>query len=249
MNMKLSTEKLQEFIGRQDPVWTQIPTFWDEGPFLGNGMLGALIYVDSQSGRLHIKPGRTDIYDNRPLENYSIMDKQFAQGRLQLGPVELSTRGRVTGCNLRLSLYDATLSGRIVTESCWVDMTAWIPREENALVMDIIPGGGETAPAMFKPMPAETPRQTKMRELKSWNRYRKDYDEPRELLPVRNENGRLLYEQPLYTSGSYTVCTEQRGERFLLSAATSDKEGSAEEAIAILERLADTEAARAAHLN
>ncbi|MBQ1208645.1 MAG: hypothetical protein IIX65_08945, partial [Lachnospiraceae bacterium] len=151
VNMKLSAEKLQEFLSRQDPVWTQVPTFWDEGPFLGNGTFGVLVYVDPQSGRLHLKPGRTDIYDNRPLEKYTIMDKQFSQGRLQLGPVEIATRGRVTGCDLRLSLYDATLTGRIVTEAGWVELTAWIPREENALVLDLVPGGGETAPAEFKP--------------------------------------------------------------------------------------------------
>ena len=248
VNMKLSAEKLQELLSRQDPVWTQVPTFWDEGPFLGNGTFGVLVYVDPQSGRLHLKPGRTDIYDNRPLEKYTIMDKQFSQGRLQLGPVEIVTRGRVTGCDLRLSLYDATLTGRIVTEAGWVELTAWIPREENALVLDLVPGGGETAPAEFKPMPAETPRQTKMRELRSWQRYRADYPAPRDLLPLREEKGRLIYEQPLYTSGSYTVCTERRGERFLLSAATSDGEGSAEEALSILTRLADTKTARAAHL-
>ena len=121
---------MRAFIARQDPVWTEIPTFWDEGPFLGNGVMGALVYVDKESGRLHIKPGRTDIYDNRPLEKYTIMDKQFAQGRLQLGPVEIGTRGRVTGCEMRLSLYDATLSGSITTECGSVEITGEYPAWE-----------------------------------------------------------------------------------------------------------------------
>ncbi len=239
---------MSAFIARQDPVWTEIPTFWDEGPFLGNGVMGVLVYVDKESGRLHLKPGRTDIYDNRPLEKYTIMDKQFAQGRLQLGPVEIGTRGRVTGCDLRLSLYDATLSGKIMTEYGEVELELWIPRGEDALVLELKPSEGETAPAEFLPMPAETPRQTKMRELKSWNRYRPDHPAPRDLLPVREAGGCKVYEQPLYTSGSYTVCTERRGNTFLLSAATSDGEGSAEEALATLARLADTAPAREAHL-
>lgn len=248
MPNRISEEQLIRHISHQDPVWTQLPTFWDEGPFLGNGTMGVMLYVDAESGRLHLKPGRTDIYDNRPLERFTIMDKQFAQPRLQLGPLELVTRGRLTGCDLRLSLYDATLSGRLVTECGELTISLYVPREENAFILTWEGKNGEDITPRFLPMPAESPRQGKMRELESWRRYRADLEPPRPALPPRQTEGCTLFEQPLYTSGSYTVCTDVRPGRCVLSAATSDGEGSAGQALSTALRLREEAPARAAHL-
>jgi len=32
------------FLRAQDLLWTRLPTLWHEGPFLGDGQLGSMIY-------------------------------------------------------------------------------------------------------------------------------------------------------------------------------------------------------------
>lgn len=246
--MHLSEPDLQAHLTRQDMIWTKLPMFWDEGPFLGNGCTGAMVFVDAKSGRLHIKPGRADIYDNRPLEWFSVMDKQFAQPRLQLGPMEIATRGTLTGCDLRLDLYNATLTGKLITSCGTVEMTLWVPRTEEALVVDLRPDENEIATLIYLPLPAESPRQTRMHLFGDEKRARADYAPPREALPDRKEGDVLIHEQPLFTSGSYSICERKRGTVTHIAVAVSDEDGAAvRDALATLGRMEDGQTLRSKH--
>ena len=37
-----------EFMARQDPVWDRLPVDYYEGPFVGNGLLGTILFADDQ---------------------------------------------------------------------------------------------------------------------------------------------------------------------------------------------------------
>jgi alpha-L-fucosidase 2 len=37
------------FLGRHDLVWESVPNAWHEGAFLGNGLLGAMIYSEGEN--------------------------------------------------------------------------------------------------------------------------------------------------------------------------------------------------------
>ena len=57
-----------DFMSRQDMVWDRVPTRWEDGPYLGNGMLGLIMFQNPKSPKnefeLHVSRG--DYYDNRP---------------------------------------------------------------------------------------------------------------------------------------------------------------------------------------
>jgi hypothetical protein len=50
------------FLARHDPVWTEKPRAWEAGAFLGNGLLGAMIYAIEKEA-LHWDVGRSDVTD------------------------------------------------------------------------------------------------------------------------------------------------------------------------------------------
>lgn len=41
---QVSSIDWKAFLSRQDLVWDELPTAWDKGIFLGNGMMGTLIF-------------------------------------------------------------------------------------------------------------------------------------------------------------------------------------------------------------
>ncbi len=47
------------FLARHDLVWKRLPTRWEEGPFLGNGLIGAVMYAPD--GTLSWQLGRSDL--------------------------------------------------------------------------------------------------------------------------------------------------------------------------------------------
>lgn len=220
----MNAGQIKKFLSERDMVWTSLPERWDEGPFLGNGCTGALFYVEN--GRPVIKPGRNDIYDNRPIEWYSVMDKQFAQPRLQLGPVEIITLGKPTGCRLRLSLYDAVLSGEIFTDKGSVEISIFIPKDKEAIVVTLSPSENEKAELRYVPVPAESPRQTKM-VSENDPRMRKDYAPPRDAYPTVRKYGALIYEQPLFSGGSYCLALKKKADNYVVAVSVSDDDGKA----------------------
>src|SRR5687767_11889755 len=57
------------FLGAQDLVWKRLPTRWSEGAFLGNGLVGAMIFADTAADKdkraLVFQLGRTDVTDHQ----------------------------------------------------------------------------------------------------------------------------------------------------------------------------------------
>src|SRR5690349_14548119 len=45
------------FLGGQDLLWTRVPANWFDGPFLGNGFLGALVFRPGGTGALQVVLG------------------------------------------------------------------------------------------------------------------------------------------------------------------------------------------------
>jgi len=56
------------FLHNQDPVWDRMPTNYFQGPFVGNGLLGTIIFRDDkETNSLRFEIGRTDVYDHRAM--------------------------------------------------------------------------------------------------------------------------------------------------------------------------------------
>ena len=96
-----------KFMAQQDLVWERLPAEYYEGAFVGNGLLGAIIFRDNrQTNSLRFEIGRTDIYDHREGGQAA-----YERSRLPIGQLLLTPAGKITGAKLRTDLWNAETRG------------------------------------------------------------------------------------------------------------------------------------------
>lgn len=142
------------FLAGSDLRWQRMPTTLYEGPFLGNGAFGAAVYRHPSRSRLTFVLGDSRVRDHQDDAGGAL----FGHSRLRIGYLTLETSGDVTGVDLRLSLWDAELSGTVTTAAGTVRLRAFTHATRDLLVVDAVPAGGETVSWSFTPFPAESPR-------------------------------------------------------------------------------------------
>jgi len=99
------------FMSNHDMLWSTLPQKWQHVPWTGNGLIGSMLYVHNDHLRLQIF--RSDVQDHRPFE---FGHSGYSRCRLQIGSFYIKPKGAITGCNLRLDLYNAQLVGEIATD-------------------------------------------------------------------------------------------------------------------------------------
>jgi alpha-L-fucosidase 2 len=89
-----------KFLARHDMVWDTPATNWESGAFIGNGLLGAMIYSGGTNA-LQWDIGRSDVTDK---------GDRVAIGRFILNP-----GGEITQTSMRLDLWNAEARGELKT--------------------------------------------------------------------------------------------------------------------------------------
>jgi len=144
------------FLARHDLVWKAAPTGPFTGPFVGNGVLGAMLY--QQEGSLRLDVGRTDVAEHAPNDGrYSDLGRI---GRMPVGHFELTPPIAVSGWDARLDLYRAEFAARVRTAegdgALWLFAHAtepvivfeWkIPEKHGAAKLEWMPGDARVARA------------------------------------------------------------------------------------------------------
>ena len=134
------------FLARQDPIWNRLPARWEEGVFVGNGLLGAMVFSDD--GRsLSWQLGRTDVVDHRP-----IVDPILASPRLPIGRLRLDADAAIDRFEARLDLWNAELVGTLTTSRGTVSLRWYAHASQAVIVIEL--EGGEPALALragFRP--------------------------------------------------------------------------------------------------
>jgi len=102
-----------EFMSGQDMVWTSMPAEWQHSPWTGNGIIGSMLYKDRKTNRLRLQVFRSDVQDHRP---FDFGHAGYSRFRIQIGSFYIEPKGAITGCNMRLDLYNAQLIGEITTD-------------------------------------------------------------------------------------------------------------------------------------
>jgi hypothetical protein len=114
------------FLARSDLLWawnategTAPPKNYWEAPFVGNGTLGAMLWLNP-NGTLNFEISRTDVYDDRePGADYSVHPDNFVYNRprLPIGHYVLAPPAgtSIVAGSLRLSLHDAELRGTLTS--------------------------------------------------------------------------------------------------------------------------------------
>ena len=54
------------FLREQDLRWAKLPTVWHEGPFLGDGLLGSMIYKEPDANKIRFTTQHGRVQDHRP---------------------------------------------------------------------------------------------------------------------------------------------------------------------------------------
>ena len=112
---------------------------WREGPFIGNGMLGMIVYVDPQQPNgLRFEIGRSDVYDRREAGRGTICGTAGCRSaHFQLIPV-----GTIKDGSARLDLWNAEITGEIVTDRGSIRWKAFAA-EDRVMVVEVESSPGE----------------------------------------------------------------------------------------------------------
>jgi alpha-L-fucosidase 2 len=111
------------FLGRQDLVWPDYPTKWENAPFIGNGNLGAYIRADN-GGALAWEVNRTDITHD---------GLRYGMGRLAVqvaGGVE-------SNGETRLDLWNAEVRGSVKTRRGVVQWRSFAVGAPSVIVLEL----------------------------------------------------------------------------------------------------------------
>jgi alpha-L-fucosidase 2 len=162
-----SPQAWRDFLAGQDLVWHGVPGTFYEAPFLGNGGLGAALYRHPTRPRLQLTLGDSRVHDHQdvagPVNNLGQPAEQsvavWGHARLPIGYLTVETAGDVTAVDLRLSLWDAELTGTVTTTAGSVGVRVFVHATEDLLVAVLSPDAGEgTVSWSFTPLPALSPR-------------------------------------------------------------------------------------------
>jgi hypothetical protein len=139
------TVDFEKFLARNDLIWTAAPKTWDEGPFLGNGFIGAYLYHDPKNpGWLRVELSRSDLYNRLSAVDSSgklIECFRYASGHLYIKP-----KGNITNVAYRLTLHRAETTGTITTDQGELRFRAFVHAQEPLLRLELVGRAGEAKP-------------------------------------------------------------------------------------------------------
>lgn len=190
--------EMPPFLKRHDILWERKPKAWDEGPFIGNGLVGASLYFNSKN-RLTLTIGDTDIYDNR-LPTEKEQSDLYLTPRLPIGSFNI---GGVTGAaSMQLELYDAICYGWSKTMIGTYKYKCFAPHGKRMIIFETMRDNTDCR-FDWVPEKAVSPRQNRLSKLKS-DRQSKDYPSAKKAYSYQHRD--ICYcIQPLFTEGYYVV--------------------------------------------
>ena len=189
-------------------VWEQIPLQWNEGAFIGNGIVGAMVYVDTAKNTLTLHLSRPDITDHRKAP-----DKKSSQGtrgasklfdycRLDVGKMRLEPESKIISGTMRLCIYTAELTGTLKTSTGDISFRAYTPYAHQSTIVEV-----DTKLKYdwyFEPGSPQSPRVHAFPETRA--RYK---DNPLPLVAKGDNEGYCL--QKLLAGGDYATFWKRKG--------------------------------------
>ena len=151
-----------QFMQKQDMVWDVLPATWDESPFLGNGMMGAMIYKQPDENFIRFDVSNCSVHDHRPGGGL------YANPRLLIGQMALHPQGEITGGEMRLDLWNAEVRGTIRTTQGAIRFRALVHADEMCLITEISAEGNESYEWEWLPARADSPRYLYFEDGTKW---------------------------------------------------------------------------------
>jgi alpha-L-fucosidase 2 len=184
-------------LAKYDMLFDTLSNKWEEGAFIGNGLLGIMVYREDKNA-IRFDLGRTDVVDHREGINPSI-----GRARMPIGRFVLNATGNIKKIQLRLDLWNAELYGTVYTDKGAIRLQALIPATKDVIVLNT---STNTTNKIFnwewKPEKSISPFLTFGRDSASKYPVNPGY--------VRSKEANINYNyQALLAGGSYTTAWKE----------------------------------------
>ncbi|WP_372846362.1 hypothetical protein, partial [Pontiella sp.] len=168
-NPELDAVDWPAFMAEQDLHWKKLPAKWFEAPFLGNGEQGTLMYkLDDRTIRWDV--GCSAAHDHRPMDEDDPKEKNamvLNRGRHFIGHLRLELPEDVTGCDARLSLWDAEATGTFSAKNGSVEWSTLVHAAEPVMRFELAAAGSlRDAKLVYVAEEARCPRAVRALTLK-----------------------------------------------------------------------------------
>lgn len=129
-----------EFMSRHNMVWERLPMEFREAPWTGNGLIGSMVWYEEERNMIRMQVFRSDVHDHGP---FTQGNAGVVRGRFQIGSFYLKPEGKITGCNLRLDIWNAKLAGTIITDKGEISINHFSHTSDLIISTTIKPTEGE----------------------------------------------------------------------------------------------------------
>lgn len=150
------------YLAQHDLLWDRVPADYFEGAFVGNGLLGAILFKDdTEPNTLRFEIGRTDVYDHRTKASSAYETSRLPIGQLLLRPV-----GDITNATVRCDIWNAEIRGELTTALGTISFRCFVPSNDELIVVTLNTTGGEKAVNVrFRPQLAQSARYIAKRAM------------------------------------------------------------------------------------
>ena len=188
-----------KFLGQHDLIWDRLPADYYEGAFVGNGLLGTIIFKDDKDpNALRFEIGRTDVYDHRVGG-----DGKQERARLPIGQLLLHPVGKITSAKLRCDLWNAEVRGDITTDVGEIHWRCFVPSDDKIILIQVTTTASERGSQFtFRPQQGNSPR----RSLRPTEKYNYTPNPPFEVKDVGGMDAAI---QPLLAGGDYSTAWKE----------------------------------------
>ena len=202
-----------EFMDKQAMVWETLPEYWYESAFLGNGMLGLMIYKQPNENYIRLETGNCKVHDHRETNDL------FGNPRLLTGHFALHPKGTIIDGKMRLDLWNAEASADITTTKGIIHLRA-IVHANDMIMITSVTTEGEEKDFVWEWVPArsESPRYLYAKNEGNWIKVPDNYPlNPKPEVTKTAKEG--LSVQRLQAGGETAIAWKEtqtsKGERIL----------------------------------
>lgn len=137
----LSNLNWKEMMKDHDLIWEIVPSDMTEAPHFGNGLIGSMIWVEAN--RIRLQVFRSDVHDHA---GQTFGWTAYSRPRYQIGYFLIKPKGEIINCDLRQDIYNAELTGSIVTSLGSLKIDHFVHRHDDVIYTGIETSGNEELP-------------------------------------------------------------------------------------------------------
>lgn len=129
--------RLACFHAKQDLIWEILPEYWYESAYMGNGMLGLMIYKEPGQNYIRFETGNCSVHDHKAGSDL------FAIPRLLTGHFALHPEGTIVNGTMHLDIWNAETKAEITTTKGIIRLHAYVHANDMVMLVQTNATDGE----------------------------------------------------------------------------------------------------------